>query len=1703
MIQNESLSRDRDKEGSGKRMKRRISKRIIAIGVSLCVAFSIMPLPVSAEAEKETGTSSAQSKENPWVSTGRTFSINRVYTTGLTACGSALVRIAGATESEGFQKVASFINKWVCGGSNTGQTLAEIQALCNEILNEVKLIDQHLTDYDAEIRATLQDVQYTDAKNQLNQQWSKDVGIYETAGNVGNTLKSYKDYMETAQLYTDGKADMNAVEKSKQALYKNFCEVYKAAGNNFGDKNDEEIKDTIFCDDTIDGVFKRSIQNMINALNKPSDEKNYADAAAQFAYRAYGFSDDQYNYIVSSIDKQFMEIIAMEMMYQEFIAQRGDYFEEKYKDDERKWDRYAAWTDNLNVLNEDVAKAMNTMLDREILVSDSTVSPIRMKLNEFVKPEDMVSVRMKNENYHEQLTYEFFKNEQPIIDAYGVDIGHAEDWITDADVITPFVNFQRIAVPTPKTKENPSGIDIYYIFDTSQPHNAEEDGDWNSDDAVPENLRFYKFEKKMDYSWNHDHHIPSCDFINLTKENYSDGLNQFSCVENTAEFQSLFATGLFSEVSSIPANYLSEYLVTKENTKTYIALPDYDFDLGNGFVTCYTIFHVVDTTTKYPGSSLAESTLSAETIQPDKSEGAYSAYTVILKNRPQEDGYYKTKVDVATNGVGDTELEMLLEDGTTCQESIVPSGKEVTLRFKAEGATILKSITLQRHNNTENPSEVTSEETLLTKDQIATLSPDEEGYYTYTYSAPYSNATFVLNGAVGHKVYVKGTNQSFEDAIQLDSYVDYFEEGENVEFYVSDNVKSVGYYEGNTYKELALTENYEGDRKGSFVMPAKDITLYYNAFCEEHSYDNGFCTKCGGYQPADYNESTGSYEIGNGGQMFWFAALVNGDGEHTLIQEAKPDAHGVLVSDISLKNPSDENYEWKPIGEFKGIFDGQNHTISDFVMTKVNAESIGFFQFLRNDPNETEKATLKNFTLNGTIVTTASFERSASAAGGVVGTASGGVIRRVNSNVNIAKGVIYYIGGIAGLISEATSIEESTYSGKIVLDFDSYGVGGIAGAVYDDAKIKDCANYGSIINYKHDEGYYGNTGCRGGITGYVSTGGKDFILSDCYNYSRVLIKAGDNYGAISGYCEAKKDGIKNNYYLDTLQGKGFGGKTEIANDEELAKEKTAEQFKSGEEAYLLNNEVTDGSQVWYQNIDNGETPDAYPVLDDTHGTVYRWEDGTYSNYEKEPVEETYEIRTFKEFKEIPEIVKKNNRANFKLMNTIFGNGETMTESIGSADNPYNGTFDGQGYYVYRFDIKSSDGNAALFDTIGARGSVKNFGAFYQNIEGEKAAGFAIVNYGLIDECISGSNLSGSFSDRLTDEHKDLSETTTFVKGTSMAGGVVVENKGMIRNTANYANATASASDGIVGGIAVVNSGTIENCMSIGALSTKENGIAGGIVGKLDKNGSIQIAYSAQTAIEGGTTGAVFGTKEESAGAVKNTYYLDSLSGNEEQGTAKTKAEMTSNSFKEELNTLVAGNEELCSWTWNSTKSQGYPRILSSLVTEVELVNASRGVTVKGMMYKDTKLQLNELDKKNDIYQAFKKYAEKTDKQVLYSAEPMLVYADGQPAPYEGNLNVKLDLSKYRGKGYKVLVYRNNQIEELKIDKQMIASKDVEEMIPFAVLAEKSGISKAVDHIKDTVKTGDNSSVLLLFGIVVVAGSVAGGVIYWRKKKAKK
>ena len=64
----------------------------------------------------------------------------------------------------------------------------------------------------------------------------------------------------------------------------------------------------------------------------------------------------------------------------------------------------------------------------------------------------------------------------------------------------------------------------------------------------------------------------------------------------------------------------------------------------------------------------------------------------------------------------------------------------------------------------------------------------------------------------------------------------------------------------------------------------------------------------------------------------------------------------------------------------------------------------------------------------------------------------------------------------------------------------------------------------------------------------------------------------------------------------------------LADTEDENGGKTAEQFKSGEVAYLLNGSKSEGDTVhFYQNL-SGENADALPVLDNTHGVVYTGED---------------------------------------------------------------------------------------------------------------------------------------------------------------------------------------------------------------------------------------------------------------------------------------------------------------------------------------------------------------------------------------------------------------------------------------------------------------------------------------------------------------
>lgn len=144
-------------------------------------------------------------------------------------------------------------------------------------------------------------------------------------------------------------------------------------------------------------------------------------------------------------------------------------------------------------------------------------------------------------------------------------------------------------------------------------------------------------------------------------------------------------------------------------------------------------------------------------------------------------------------------------------------------------------------------------------------------------------------------------------------------------------------------------------------------------------------------------------------------------------------------------------------------------------------------------------------------------------------------------------------------------------------------IGGVCGVNY--GTIENCYNEGKVEGKGND---------TGGICA-LNVG----TITNCYNLGTVIGEygtggvCGDTYG---------NGTITNCYYLSDTATGGIGS-TDVTGSAEA---KTADQFKSGEVAYLLNKGDTDGTQTWYQNL-SAEGGDAYPNLnksDKGNRTVY-------------------------------------------------------------------------------------------------------------------------------------------------------------------------------------------------------------------------------------------------------------------------------------------------------------------------------------------------------------------------------------------------------------------------------------------------------------------------------------------------------------------
>ena len=302
-----------------------------------------------------------------------------------------------------------------------------------------------------------------------------------------------------------------------------------------------------------------------------------------------------------------------------------------------------------------------------------------------------------------------------------------------------------------------------------------------------------------------------------------------------------------------------------------------------------------------------------------------------------------------------------------------------------------------------------------------------------------------------------------------------------------------------------------------------------------------------------------------------------------------------LMSDIDLTDWIEENSPnqgWQPIGvsssKFQGIFDGNNHTISNLNIDRPSSSAVGLFGYA-------DGATFKNIVIVETTITgngdvgpvcgnassstfsnckvTATINAKGNTVGGIAGSASGTFTNNkvtnttINGNDNVG-GIVGYtgnatftsndvsamIGGknqVGGILGNSSS-DYCSFDNNIVkcniVGVDN--VGGLIGIMQaGDLSLKKCAFYGTIKAHSR----------VGGVIGLFDAGIRtvgNCDISNCYSICDIQA-TGDRIGGILGHKEGgyfASWSISNSYHSgNILGGVNVGGIVGDANRVSITK----------------------------------------------------------------------------------------------------------------------------------------------------------------------------------------------------------------------------------------------------------------------------------------------------------------------------------------------------------------------------------------------------------------------------------------------------------------------------------------------------------------------------------------------------------------------
>lgn len=236
------------------------------------------------------------------------------------------------------------------------------------------------------------------------------------------------------------------------------------------------------------------------------------------------------------------------------------------------------------------------------------------------------------------------------------------------------------------------------------------------------------------------------------------------------------------------------------------------------------------------------------------------------------------------------------------------------------------------------------------------------------------------------------------------------------------------------------------------------------------------------------NQESGKFEISSVGDFIAFNvnALTNNyyQGKEVII------TNDIIFNpnwDASTKSEQGVEYTWTPMTNFKGVLDGQGHTISGFYV-KGTDNFQGIFATTGGP------ATFKNLKIMNTYIQS---DAAKNHHGGLVGQVKGG--SAIFENI-YSEAIVGYtssdttkassnVGGFVGVASSETTFNNCVFAGEVEAKIRAAGFVGNLGSL---SVLTDCVNMGKITVLDNDE-----------AAGFLGRVNADAYLTRCFNAGEI------------------------------------------------------------------------------------------------------------------------------------------------------------------------------------------------------------------------------------------------------------------------------------------------------------------------------------------------------------------------------------------------------------------------------------------------------------------------------------------------------------------------------------------------------------------------------------------------------------------------